>query len=239
MAVNIDLRAMPAEGASATVSRAAATMNCDRIARFYRAAEHVAFGGALQRCRAMFLGEVADRRRALVCGGGDGRFLAELLRANRNVCADFVDLSAGMVFHARRRADAIGPEACNRVQFHVGDVRGFEPADGARYDLISTHFVLDCFDDVEVARVARRLASLAQPRAALLLSEFRIPPHGARRHVAAAIIRALYAGFRVATGLRVTRLPDYEGALERAGFRKQREALQLGGLLVAAFWEKS
>ena len=67
----------------------------------------------------MFLGEVADSRRALLCGDGDGRFLAELLRANREVCADFVDLSAGMIDVARRRINAIGSQAADRANFYA------------------------------------------------------------------------------------------------------------------------
>jgi ubiquinone/menaquinone biosynthesis C-methylase UbiE len=155
------------------------------------------------------------------------------------VRVDFVDLSAGMVGIAQRRADAIGSQASARTEFHVGDVREFnENADGERYDLITAHFFLDCFSDEDVARVAGKLASFARTGARLLLSDFRIPPHGIGRYVDAAIVRGLYGAFRMTTGLRVTRLPDYEGALGHAGFRKQRETLKLGGLLTASLWHK-
>lgn len=220
-------------------SHPVATMNCDRVAPFYRTAEYLAFGGALQACRVMYLDKVADCRRALVCGDGDGRFLGALLGANRAVRVDFVDLSAGMARLARSRVDALGAQASARTQFHVGDVREFRRDDCERYDLITAHFFLDCFDFVEVTSVARRLASLAQPGGKLLLSDFRIPQRGVSRYIAAAIIRGLYGAFRLTTGLRVTRLPDYEGALERVGFQKQCETLQLGGMLVASLWEKT
>jgi ubiquinone/menaquinone biosynthesis C-methylase UbiE len=216
-----------------------ATMNCDRIAPVYRAAEYASFGGALQACRVMYLRNVAECRRALVCGDGDGRFLAELLRVNREVCVDYVDSSAGMARLARQKVESNGPEAISRTLFHVGDVRGFNLGDGAAYDLITAHFFLDCFDDAEVTRVARKLASFAEPGATLLVSDFWIPPGGVARRFAAAIIRGLYFAFRVATGLRVTRLADYESALAQAGFRKQREELKLGGLLSASLWRKN
>jgi SAM-dependent methyltransferase len=237
-AISDDTEVTRGSVANASDVRSDATMNCDWIARFYRALEYLSFGGALQGCRVMYVRDVADCRRALVCGDGDGRFLAELLRANREISADFVDLSAGMAGLARRRVAEIGPEAAARARFHVGDVREFNPSDGAAYDLITAHFFLDCFDDAEVTRVTRRLASLARSGATLLLSDFTIPPRGIARYVAAAIIRGLYFAFRVVTGLRVKRLPNYEDALERAGFRKQRETLKLGGLLVASLWRK-
>lgn len=213
-------------------------MNCDRVARAYRTLEYLSFGGALQACRVMYLDEIADCRRALLCGDGDGRFLAELLRANRNIAVDFVELSAGMIDVARRRIDAIGSEAAKRTRFHAIDVRDFEPADRSRYDLISAQFFLDCFDHDEISDVARKLASLAQPGARLLLSDFRIPARGLARYIDRAIVRGLYGAFRLTTGLRVTRLPNYEDALERTGFRKEKETLKLGGLLVASCWQK-
>jgi ubiquinone/menaquinone biosynthesis C-methylase UbiE len=213
-------------------------MNCDRIARTYRSLEYLSFGKALQACRAMYLDETAECRRALLCGDGDGRFLGELLRRNREVCVDFVDLSAGMVEVARRRANAIGSQAVARTRFHVGDVREVEMADGEFYDLITAHFFLDCFSDGDAARVAGQLAAFARPGARLLLSDFRIPKRGIGRYVDAAIVRGLYGAFRITTGLRVTRLPDYESALERVGFRKERETLKLGGLLTASLWTR-
>ncbi len=218
---------------------AAATMNCDRIAPFYRSLEYLSFGGALQACRVMYLRDVLDCRRALLCGDGDGRFLAALLRANRGARVDFVDLSGGMISLARRRVEAMSSEAASRVNFHAGDVRQFDASDGAPYDLITAHFFLDCFDEADAAGVARRLARLAQPGAKLLLSDFRIPQRGIARYIAGAIVQGLYGAFRIMTGLRVTRLPNYESALERAGFRKQRETLKLGGLLVASLWQKN
>jgi ubiquinone/menaquinone biosynthesis C-methylase UbiE len=220
-----------------------ATMNCDGIARFYRLLEYLSFGGMLQDCRVMYLREVADCRRALVCGDGDGRFLAQLLRANRTVRVDYVDLSAGMVELARRRVEAMGQDASARTQFNVADIRRFTPSDtgsdDGSYDIITAHFFLDCFDDAEAASVARGLASFARAGATLLVSDFRIPPRGIARYVAAAMIRGLYGAFRIATGLRVTRLPNYESALERAAFRKERETLKLGGLLAASLWRKN
>jgi SAM-dependent methyltransferase len=214
------------------------TMNCDRVARLYQAAEYLTFGEALQACRVMYLDQVADCRRALVCGDGDGRFLAALLSVNRAVRVDFVDLSAGMTQLARRRVDDLGAQTSARTQFHAGHIRDFSGHNGERYDLITAHFFLDCFDNAEVDGVARRLASLLQPCGTLLLSDFRIPANGFARYIDAAIVRALYGAFRLTTGLRVTRLPDYENALGRAGFQKRRETLKLGGLLVASLWKK-
>jgi ubiquinone/menaquinone biosynthesis C-methylase UbiE len=212
-------------------------MNCDRIAPFYRTVERLSFGGKLEACRTAFVDELKDCRSALLCGDGDGRFLAQLLRANRKVRVDCVDLSAKMIELARRRVMQMGPEFLGRVRFFVSDLRGFN-ADERSYDLIGAHFFLDCFDDAGAACVAERFAKWAEPGARIALSEFRRPAHGIQRLLGSATIRGLYAAFRVTTGLRVTRLPEYEIALAQAGFAEERRTSLAGGLLHAAIWRK-
>lgn len=212
-------------------------MNCDWIAPFYRTAEHLSFGGKLEACRIAFVHELTDCRRSLLCGDGDGRFLAEFLRVNRNAQVDCVDLSTKMIELARRRVARLGTEFSARVRFHVGDVRNFKADDGS-YDLIGAHFFLDCFDDAGAARIAERFAAWAKPGARLVLSEFRRPARGIPRVLGSATIRGLYAAFRVTTGLRVTRLPRYETALADAGFVEERRTSLVGGLLHAAVWRK-
>jgi SAM-dependent methyltransferase len=213
-------------------------MNCDWIAPFYRTAEHVSFGGKLEACRAAFVGELKDCRQALLCGDGDGRFLVELLRTNRMVRVDCVDLSSEMIELARRRVARLGVEFLQRVRFFAGDLRDVT-ANERSYDLIGAHFFLDCFDDAGVAGIAERFANWAEPGARLVLSEFRRPARGISRLLGGAMIRGLYAAFRATTGLRVTRLPEYEQALAHAGFVEERRTARVGGLLQSAIWRRS
>ena len=58
-------------------------MNADPIASSYRWLEYAAFGLALENARFDFLSHAAAARRVLILGEGDGRFLARLLRCNR------------------------------------------------------------------------------------------------------------------------------------------------------------
>jgi SAM-dependent methyltransferase len=79
-------------------------VNCDRIARWYRWFEYAGFGRALERRREAFLSEVADARRVLALGDGDGRALATLLEIAPNAYVDYMDVSATMLELARTRA---------------------------------------------------------------------------------------------------------------------------------------
>ena len=211
-------------------------MNCDGIARYYEVLEHLSFGRYLERTRFAFLGETRTSRRAILCGGGDGRFLARLLCENPSVEVDFVELSPMMIELAERRVAGMGRAFRERVRFYSGDVREFEPRPEG-YDLIVTNFFLDCFREQELGQVVARLASCGAPRARWIVSDFREADGLIGRMWTGAVIRGLYAAFRWTTGLRVDRLPDYAGALARRGYLLRCEERALGGLLHSSLWQ--
>lgn len=210
-------------------------MNCDALARSYELLEYLSFGRFLERSRFAFLDELRTSRRALLCGGGDGRFLARLLCANPRVEVDFVDLSPRMIELAARRCTAMGRSFQARVRFHVADIRQFKPRPEG-YDLIVTNFFLDCFTEEELAAVVSFLAGCATPPLRWVVSDFRQAGGPIGRLWTAAVIRSLYAAFRLTTGLHVNRLPDYPSALASKGFLLRLEETFLGGLLHSSLW---
>ena len=215
-------------------------MNCDGIAPYYEILERASFGSWLKRTRTAYLAEVCGARRALLCCGGDGRFLVRLLEADRDVRVDYVDLSAEMVKIARWRVGAMGREFLDRVRFLVGDVRDVvdSAASAGSYDLIVTHFFLDCFSERELGEIVGHLRECAAPRARWLVSEFHEVKTRVGRVWSRALICGMYAAFRVVTGLRVTEVPDYQAALMSRGFRMREGRTMLGGLLLASLWHK-
>jgi ubiquinone/menaquinone biosynthesis C-methylase UbiE len=195
-------------------------VNCDRIARWYRWLEYAGFGRALERRREAFLADVSSARRALVLGDGDGRALAALLAAAPGAQIDYVDVSARMLDLARRRTGSV------RVAYRQDDALT-TPLPAAEYDLIVTHFFLDCFDEEDQARLVARVARAATPQARWLVSEFRNP---------GLLVRALYLFFRAATGLQTQRLVDHHPLFKRFGFRLTRSEPAWRGLLASELW---
>jgi ubiquinone/menaquinone biosynthesis C-methylase UbiE len=207
-------------------------MNCDRIAPFYAAIEFAAFGRALEGRRRAMLGELAAARRALVLGDGDGRFLQDLLAANPSVRVDYIDLSHGMLTRARRRAGS------DRVTYVNGDARSVEFA-ASVYDLIATHFFLDCFSAEELGELVPRVRRAAAPGARWVISEFRVPDNRWLAAPARAFIRLMYAFFGLTTGLQTRALTDHRPLLSCAGFKLRKEGRRLRGFLVSELWESS
>jgi len=204
----------------------------DRIARIYRWAEYLALGPLLQQTRTHFLPHLTTRRRALVLGDGDGRFLAQLLHQNPALHATAVDTSATMLTLLRRRC---APNATRLQTLHLSALT-VTPAPDT--DLIVTHFFLDCLTQPELNHLTHRLAAQLQPGTLWLLSDFAVPTSGPLRPIAALYIRALYLAFRILTGLRITRLPDPQSALSQAGFTRIAHHNRLAGLLYTELWQR-
>lgn len=207
--------------------------NFDPVARPYRFLEYASFGLALWHRRVAFLQETRVARRVLMAGEGDGRFLAAFLAANPEAKVDYIDASASMTALARRRSAPFG----DRVRLYTGDART-HPFPANHYDLIVTHFFLDCFLPVELPALIESLSAAAEPSARWLVSEFRIPLRGFAARVAGLLIGGLYRFFGAATGLRARRLPAYAPLLEASGFRQSGVRHGLGGILTSELWTR-
>jgi len=205
--------------------------NFNRLAGIYRWMELASFGPWLERCRFAFLDELGGCRRALVLGDGDGRFTERLLRANAEVRVDAVDASEAMLRALVRRAGVCS----ERVRVHCADIRQWESASGP-YDLVVSHFFLDCLTTEEVEELAGRVREAVSPSAVWVVSEFAVPERGLGRLVARPVVWGLYWAFGLLTGLRVRRLPKYREALRRCGFVLERRRDWLGGLLASEMW---
>lgn len=205
--------------------------NFNRLARLYRWMEYASFGPWLWWCRCAFLFEFRNCRRAAILGDGDGRFTARLLVANPFIEIDAVDASEAMLRSLMRRA---GPHA-QRIRTRCGDARNWQP-NGQPYDLIVTHFFLDCLTTAEVRTLAMKMRGCAAPAAQWVVSEFAAPEGWFGRAVARPIIWLLYRAFGLLTGLAVRRLPDHCAALREAGFALEKRRTWIGGLLASELW---
>jgi ubiquinone/menaquinone biosynthesis C-methylase UbiE len=174
-----------------------------------------------------------SRKSALILGDGDGRFTARLLQDNPQIQVDAVDASEAMLRQLVRRAGANAVRARTRS----ADARQLSfPA--ANFDLVATHFFLDCLTTAEIASLAKQLHGKMKPGATWVISEFNIPDSPFGRIIAAPLVSALYLAFRLLTGLTIRRLPDHRKALGDAGFVLSKRHSWLGGLLVSEMWER-
>jgi SAM-dependent methyltransferase len=208
--------------------------NFDHLARPYRWMERFTFGPLLQQARTHFLPRLAGCTTALVLGDGDGRFTAELLRRYPQIQVHAVDGSAAMLRSLEDRCRAYA----GRVKTELADLRLWHPNAEIRYDLVVTHFFLDCLSTGEIGSLARRLAPVMTLDALWLVSDFAIPHSRFGRMLAAPLVGGLYLAFRILTGLEAGKLPDHAAALDSASWALDTNATRLRGLLISQLWRK-
>jgi SAM-dependent methyltransferase len=208
-------------------------VNFDPVARLYRWTEYLSFGPMLERCRETYLARLTEARRALVLGDGDGRFLARLLAVNPGLTVDVVDSSRRMLRVLESRVESrIGSR--QRINLYHADALAWEPA--GNYDLIVTHFFLDCFLPEQLDQLIDRVLPHAAPGAKWVISEFAVPANPWLAPLAAALIALLYRIFFTLTNLPVRLLPDYCSALRDRGLLLHDQHSHLAGLLCAQLW---
>ena len=201
----------------------------------YRPMEYLSFGSLLERCRLAHIPTLASARRALVIGDGDGRFTARLLATNQSVQIDAIDASPAMLRLLERRAAR--HDAQSRLRTFCADARTFTPP-LRDYDLVVTHFFLDCLSATETVDLIRRVRSHLAPEAKWLISEFQVPNRNSvRAAFARVLIAALYKAFRLLTGLRVRQIPPWRDLLEENGFVPASGTQFLAGVLISELWE--
>lgn len=195
----------------------AARADFDLLAPVYPTMERLLAGQRLQRCRTAWLDELAGARRMLIAGVGHGPALAAVLRRHPQLRITCVDASARMLAVARARAarDGLDLERIDFVQARLPDWR---PAD-ARFDVIATHFFLDCFAPDQLGAVVAALSRLATPDARWIVSDFTLPPRGPARWRALAVHRLMYFFFRLTTRLPARRLTPPDAHLAAHDFR--------------------
>lgn len=218
-------------------TRCHCAVNFDRIAPWYHAMECLLAGRLMQRCRTTFLSEAKHCHNALVAGEGTGRFLVELLRLNPQLKVTCVEHSEKMIWQARRRLIRAQLDA-SRIQFRRMDALDWTPT-AEKFDLVVTHFFLDCFRAEELEKLVPLLARSTAPEAIWLLSDFQLPDRGLRRIRAHLIIAALYLFFRFSTSLSARRITPPDKFLRMAGFTLLDRRQQSLGLVHSDIWRKS
>ncbi len=213
-------------------------MSFDILAPVYRLMERVLAGRRLHRCRCAFLHHIPAPQRILILGEGPGRFLVECRRHFPAASVTCVEGSEKMIQQARRH---LASHALSEVGVEFIQVNALEWLPTRQdYDLIVTHFFLDCFrlDQLETLVPTIASASAGAPSAHWLLADFQEAPHGWRRWRSQAILALMYTFFRLVTRLPASRLTPPDPLLVRSGF-ELRDSMEIEwGLLKSQWWTR-
>lgn len=210
-------------------------MSFDTLAPVYRWMEILAAGSKLQRCREAFLAEVPVPRQILIAGEGHGRSLVACRQQFPEAHLTCLDSSPVMLSQARRNLLRHGMTE-EAVEFIHVDILNWSPPSG-RYDLLITHFFLDCFRADQLEALVPLLASAAAPDASWLIADFQVAGSGWRRIRSRIILWMLYRFFHVTTQLSAHELTPADPFLKAAGFQQHRRSVFEWGLLKSEWWQ--
>lgn len=204
-------------------------MSFDFVAPHYRWLETLAFGNALQRARTCWLDQIPRPTRALIVGEGNGRFICELLRIHPGIEVDCVDASREMLRLARARLLRTSSESVPHVRFLREDILNWSPQ--VSYDLLVTHFVLDCFPRTELQIIVNKCAAAAEPGALWLLADFILPRNRFARVHARSWLWLMYTFFGITAGIKAKSIVDPRPILAASGFVRASSIASRGGML--------
>ena len=211
-------------------------MSFDAIAPHYRWMEPLLAGRKLQSCRIAHLHRLASPQSVLILGQGPGKFLAPFRQRFPHARVTCIDSSQRMLGIAQHNVVS-GDVPLEKISFIHANALDYNYAP-ASYDLIVTHFFLDCFGPEELRHLISQLASAATPSANWLLSDFSIPQSGFPRLRALAIHRLMYAFFRVTANLSARSLNPPEEFLRSHAFNLQHRSCTNLGLLHSDLWSR-
>jgi ubiquinone/menaquinone biosynthesis C-methylase UbiE len=209
-------------------------MSFDRLAPHYRWMESVLTCKTLQRARTEWLQKVTGTRRALLVGEGNGRFLTAALAALPDTQFLYIDASSAMLRIAQRD---VRQQDRSRVEFLCRTLPDWTPPSDP-FDLIVTHFFLDCFHSTHLERVIATLEMGANSQSSWLIADFSLPPCGPARWRAIAIHQLMYAFFRRTTGISAHSWVSPDPLLASLGFARTHLREFEWGLIRSTLWRR-
>ncbi len=212
-------------------------MSFDLLAPHYRWMEFVLAGEKLQRCRTAYLNRVANHRDILLLGEGNGRFLHELIAVNPSARITCIDASVKMLRCAQARLAREHP-AKNHIEFIHLNILDWKPPQ-QQFDVIVSHFFLDCFTPNQLELIISRIAASAQPGAFWLIADFNVPTRGWEKWRARFILWSMYRYFRWVTKIPATHLVSPYPALQRNGLQLRESRLTEWKLLHSDLWQSA
>jgi ubiquinone/menaquinone biosynthesis C-methylase UbiE len=227
---------------SKQVNESSGPTGYDKVAVPYQFLEMIAFGSALQRIRERHIQLFSEKRRVLVLGDGNGRFLERFATHHPDCTVTSVDASPAMVRIAQKR---IKPrqatrENSNRSRFRwvVADALRMEfPTE--HYDLVVTQFFLDNFRQETVDALIPSITATIIPGGHWLYTDFAVGRSAGRwRWRNRLWLFGLYRAFRATCGIEASRLPDAHQAMRSAGLRPVSNVGMLQGLLESTVYQK-
>lgn len=206
--------------------------NFDRIAFAYDALKYLVFGGSLHQAQTFLVPFIPTCSDILIIGGGTGQIILDIVDTKEIKQITYVELSKNMLEAARDRV-----KSYSNINFVLGSVDQLGAAQS--FDVILTPFVLDLYSDGALDPIMRSLDSLLRSGGIWMNTDFKVSTKfGWKMIWQLALVKSMYVFFALMSNLSVFRLPDYDRAFRRLGFKTVQQNSFFGGLVHSQIWER-
>ncbi|MCH2206242.1 MAG: class I SAM-dependent methyltransferase [Lentisphaerales bacterium] len=167
----------------------------------------------------------------LILGGGTGKFLVDLASQIDFESLTYLDISPKMISQARSKVIKEIPQLLPKINFICAPASDLPDQ---TYELIITHYFMDCFQQKDFELLALKLRNMLAPNGLWSMVDFYNESNSSSRSL---LIRFLYLFFRVSCNLNVRKLPEFDAWFHRHMHCQHSQKL-LNGLLKASLYKK-
>ena len=176
-------------------------MGFDRIAKYYDPLAKLVFGKSLRMAQTCFLDSIPAASNVLVLGGGTGWWLNEFLRLKPTCKIVYIDESSEMIRLAR-----MSTNNDSRIEFVQGTQDSLPRQ--IEFDVVILFCFLDIFSDEQLPKLLRKIRASMSSNGHWLVTDF-----FKEEWWHSLLLFIMYRFFKLTTGLKNQKLPDWERAL--------------------------
>ncbi|MCM8533545.1 MAG: class I SAM-dependent methyltransferase [Lentisphaeraceae bacterium] len=171
------------------------------IAPIYDLLGSLFFGGQLHRSQLKNLSKLPHKFESiLIIGGGTGKFLKDLVQSKIFKQLTYIDISPKMIELAKSKVSD-----GKNINFIIGDESTIP---NQSFDLIITHYFLDCFDQDKFEEFSKVLLSKLTVGGYWSMVDFHLNSTSA--HSKKLFVSFLYKFFKITCKLNAKELPNFE-----------------------------
>lgn len=187
----------------------------DNIVFVYDHLKKLVFGKTLDEAQAALIPYIPSQAKVLIIGGGTGQIIIDILDRKAVEKITFVELSAKMIQAAKEKVKGRNIGHVFFLQ-RIADLLDSQ----ATFDVVITPFVLDLYRDHELLELMQPLDELLAPQGKWLFCDFQIRTKSKWTKLwQHCLIAAMYSFFRLTSKLKANRLPNYEYAFQKLGYK--------------------
>lgn len=209
-----------------------AKVNFSNITPIYDLLGTLAFAGRLHKSQQYML-ELYPKsvENILIIGGGTGKFLTEIVSSIKFNELIYIDISPGMIKSARKKIVKNSPDQLSNIEFICGGINNLPKKD---YDLVITHYFLDCLTPESYLKIVEELKNSLKPTGLWSMVDFYNTNQDPLKK---RFISLLYRFFHITCNLPSIQLTDFDSWFNKNMNRLNRKEF-IGGLLKSTLYKK-